>query len=324
MRAIALLSALVPACAAAQVGAPATGAASCIALADRDQRLNCYDKANRYIDADQPRMVSPLPAIRWQVRNDGRFDSYAGSDIGSKNGEVSVQHHDGENFINANVAVLAALAPINDAGFQPFASIRWLRSEAKAKRSDIREASFGLAIPLGDPFGPSGVGLFLTPRYITRTDIFGKTDSRLFAIHGNIILKSWTSAPEGDMGRNLFWFVPNVGLLHDHRKRPSSGWGDWSSGYAGIELSAQWNKITPRLQTTVKYQYFSDFSQPADTESREGDYLSASISYEFTDPDDASIRIRPAVFLTREVGLNPILSEDRFNATTLGFGLKIN
>jgi len=297
---------------------------SCIQIADRDLRLNCYDKANGYVNPGKAKQVAPLPAIRWQVRNDGRFDSYAGSDLGSKNGEVSVQHRDGQDYVLANVAVLAAFTPLNDQGFQPFASARWQRSETRTKRSDIRELSLGLAMPLGDPFGPHGVGLFLTPRYIYRTDIFGETDSHLLTVHGNIVKRSWTSAPEGDMKANLLAFVPNFGLIYDHRDRPGLDWGTWTSGYVGFEFSGQWNKITPRLQSTLKYQYFSDFSQPDGVAARSDDYVLASVSYEFTDPEDTSVKVRPAVFLSREVGLNPVLSADRFNLTTFGFGLKVN
>ncbi|ATE70778.1 hypothetical protein CNO08_05010 [Lysobacter capsici] len=256
----------------------------------------------------------------WKVRNDGRYDGYFGEGLGSKNAELAFQRSDGKDYVLANIAVQAIFRAINDSGFQPFASARWKRIDTKDKQSDIRDLSLGMDMPLGDP---RKLGLYLTPLYIHRTDIYGDTDSRLFTAHGNIVKASWVKLG-GDATRNNFSFIPYFGLIHERRKSEEGKWGEWNSGYIGFEWSAQWNRVTPRLQSTVKYQYFTDFSKPGGAHDRDSDYGVASISYEFTDPEDETITVRPSIFLTREVGLNPVLGADRINETTFGFGLKVN
>lgn len=295
----------------------------CHKITDHGSRLECYDRGTGYaenqgeVPASPP---SPIPPITWRVRNDGRYDGYFGEEIGSKNAELSFQRIDGKDFVQANIAVQAIFRPIGKTTLQPFSSARWQRVDSKKKKNDIRDFSVGLNIPLGDP---NKIGVFLTPTYLYRTDIHGETGGQIFTLNGSFVRKGWNRTGDSHVV-NYYSFIPSFGIIHEQRHSSEYRSGKWESAYFGFEWNAQWNLLTPRLQSTVRYQYFRDFSKPSEAEIRSGDYGAFSLSYEFTDPEDENVSVRPSIFIKREVGINPLLDADKFNQTTLGFGLKVN
>jgi hypothetical protein len=293
---------------------------ACLSLADNDERLACYDKENHFVMPGPSVTPAPLPTIRFQVRNDGRFDNWASADIGSDPAELVVEHRNGESFVQANIALLAAFPDIGDSGWQPFASFTWQRAADADERKDQRDSSLGIVGTLGNPFD-GGWGVLLTPRYIHRKDLFGETNADLATVHATFVRQKWASPQAGNNEVNQFTFFPFLGLIYEDRSVDD---GHWASAYGGFEFNGQWNRLTPRLQTTLAYQYFTDSAAPHGSDKRHEDYVLASISYEFTDPDDDTAKVRPSVFLTREVGLNPLRGEDRYNETRFGLGLSVD
>lgn len=296
----------------------------CLSIHDRDKRLKCYDQSLRYEAPEKPaaEQPQPVPGVKITIRDKADFNNFAGAELGSKPGQFNLQHIDGKDSSTVRLGAIAAFRAINDLGWQPFAALAWNRDTAAKTPKDNCDIALGITGPLWDAYD-YGWTLFPTLRAIRRVDTAGSGDATIFDANINIVKLSWVNSVPG-ADRNSYQFVPHVGLLHERRLTTGVTHGNWQSVYGGLTFSSQLNGFVPRLSSVVTYQRFSDQSVPGRNSSRHDEYAGVTFEYALTDPADKSIRFRPSLTLTREVGTDIKSGGAAVNKTTFGIGLRLN
>jgi hypothetical protein len=302
----------------------AVGQQECVKIADNDKRLDCYDRVLNYMAPITPaeEQPKPVPWIRFAVRDRGDFNNFAGADLGTKSGQFNLQRSEGRDSSNIRLGAIASFRAVNDLGWQPFAALAWNRDTGARTPIDARDFTAGITGPLWDPYGV-GWTMHATLRATRRVDVLGTGDGSTLGLNFNVVKLSWVdSVPSAT--KNSYQFVPHFGLLGQARRSGAGDDGNWRSAYAGLTLSAQLNRIMPRLSASATYRRFNDQTTPAGNARRHEPYGSLSFEYALTDPNNNQITIRPALTLTRETGTDLLYGGAALNRTMVGFSLKVN
>ena len=311
----------------------------CLPIDEDKGRLACFDEAMNRAPKQKAEARSPAAPImeasavetttpekkskvQLTLRQSGDFNNFGGADLVDKPAQFNVQRSDGKDATSAKAALIAAFRPINDLGWQPFASGAWNRDTAAAKPKDIRDLSVGVAGPLWDPL-PSGWTLYSTLRFTHRDDRYGTADSDGLALHTNVVILRWVSAIP-DPVKNSYSLVPQFGYLAENRNGGALDAGAWRSLYGGFQAAAQLNGWVPRLALSLDYQRFIDTSVPSGNDKRRVNHALLALTYALTDPDDKAITFRPYLSLSREVGTDVLGGGSPTNRTIFGLGLKYN
>lgn len=297
-----------------------TGATDeCLLIVDDAKRLACYDKALKRVKPEAPgTKVDAIPAIRYRVLQKGDYDNFAKADVTAKPATLDLQRKGGQDGSRVQLGLVAVGSAFNDAGWQAFGSLAWNRDATGevAKRKDLRDAGIGVTGTLlqTDDLEWS---LFSTVRYRHRQDLYGTKDGNAVGLHGNFVKLGWVDGKP-------FIFVPYAGLLLDKRNGGGATNGQWNSAYAGATLTVPLNNWVRGLSLSGSFERFHDFSTPNGQAKRSASWASPALSYEFTDPEDKTVKWRPSLGLSRQTGEDVRAGGGRENKTVLSFGLKYN
>ncbi|RUR67521.1 hypothetical protein EJP67_10690 [Variovorax guangxiensis] len=298
----------------------------CLKIHDSVRRLDCLDKVLQYKAPPPPPSPTSrpvLPFVRVHVRESGDFSNYGESTLGDDPALISAQRSGGNNATIAKVAAIASFRPVNDLGWQPFASTAWNRDTSGSTRKDTRSLGIGVMGPLWDPFEQGGWTLLPVLRATRRYDLYGTNDANTVSAHISVISLKWVNCvPSGP--NTCFSFIPHFGFISENRTSAGITRGSWRSAYAGFKATAQLNGVLPRLSSTLNYQRFADSTAPFNNVKRHAGYTRLSLDYALTDPADKSIAFRPSIFIRREVGSDILNGGDRVNKTVLGLGIQYN
>lgn len=290
----------------------------CISIENDTKRLACYDLITRAKSEAISKKVTPIPAISFRVFQKGDYDNFAKADVAAKPATFDLQRKDGQDGSRAQLGVIAVGSAFNDAGWQAFGSLAWNRDTAGdiAKRKDLRDAGVGVT---GTLLQSSDLewSIYTTLRYRHRQDLYGSKDGNAFGIQGNIVKLGWVDSKP-------FIFVPYAGILMDKMNGGGTTDGQWNSAYIGAMLTIPLFNWARGLSVSSTFERFHDYSAPNGQLKRSASSSLSSVTYEFTDPEDNTVRWRPSVSLTRQVGEDVRAGGSRENKTMLSFGLKYN
>lgn len=291
----------------------------CLSIADNEKRLACYDKAMKREKPEAPvTKIDAVPAIRFRVLQKGDYDNFAKADVAAKPATFDFQRKDGQDGSRVQLGVIAVGSAFNDAGWQPFGSLAWNRDATGdvTKRKDLRDAGIGVTGTLLQS-NDLEWSLHSTVRYRHRQDLYGTKDGNAIGIHGNVVKLGWADAKP-------FIFVPYVGILLDKRNGGGTTDGHWNSAYIGTTLTAPLSNWIRGLSISGTFERFHDYSTPNGQLKRSTSSASPSITYEFTDPEDKTVKLRPSISLSRQIGEDVRAGGSQENKTMLSFGLKYN
>lgn len=291
----------------------------CLSVGDDAKRLACYDKALKREKPEAPgTKVDAVPRISFRVLQKGDYDNFAKADVTAKPATFDLQRKDGQDGSRVQLGVIAVGSAFNDAGWQAFGSLAWNRDTTGdvTKRKDLRDAGVGVTGTLlqTDDLEWS---FYSTARYRHRQDLYGTKDGNAVGLHGSVVKLGWVD------GRPLI-FVPYVGLLLDKTNGGGATDGQWNSAYIGATLAVPLKNWIRGLSISGTFERFHDYSTPNGQSRRSASAASPSITYEFTDPDDKTVKWRPSVSLSRQTGEDVRASGIPENKTVFSFGLKYN
>ncbi len=269
--------------------------------------------------------------VRFVVRNDASPFPNPRAEFGPKGASVVYERDKGEEYVSGNFSVMAIFNrnrssedfdEDSNVEWQPFALGQWKRSENADKKSDVRVAGVGLALVVTPDNYQTGTGFNIWPTIYRRVDIYNDADSEVASVHVDVIRNRWYSRNLDSVTENVYTFKPFFGVMGENRSESGVADGIWTSGYVGLEMTSRLNTITPRLEASVRWQYFSDFRSPDGADERNEDFGSFGLSYQFSDPTDKTIRWRPSISITREIGVNPLVGPDTVAETKVALTIQ--
>lgn len=277
----------------------------CLSIQKDLLRLACFDsKLNRkpsdatglQLSEDQSK---PKPMISLLLRESGEFDNFAGAEISKKAGKLFLQRNDGQTSTVIKSAVLATFRPINDLGWQPFASISLDKDTTEKSPKDLRGLHVGITGPLWDAYKNGGT-LYTTLRVTQYKNISESEKSSNLVLHTNVIKNSWVNSPV-NATYNSYNIIPNFGFITENSTNSLVS-GRRTSGYIGIDASYDLTGLLPKLSISGSYRRFADLSNSIDTQKRNVNHSQISLNYALTDPKNEKLAFRPYLIFSHEVG----------------------
>lgn len=293
--------------------------AECFSIGDDTQRLACYDKKLEREKPDAPgKKIDAIPSISFRILQKGDYDNFAKADVTAKPATFDLQHKDGQDSTRIQLGVLAVGSAFNDAGWQAFGSLAWNRDTTgdTTKKKDLRDAGVGVTGTLLQSNNLEW-SLYSTARYRHRQDMYGTKDGNAVGLHGSIVKLGWADG-------NPLIFIPYFGLLLDKRNGGSTTDGQWNSAYIGATLTVPLNNWIRGLSISGAFERFHDYSTPNGQSKRSASSASPAVTYEFSNPDDKTVKWRPSVSLSRQTGEDVRAGSGQENKTMFSFGLKYN
>lgn len=292
-------------------------AQNCATISDDAERLQCYDRQAGRADSesndddeDEFVLLPQPPSFRVMVKGDSDPITTA-SDAEADPAEVSWARRDGENFVDANVAVVwqGALPGRFRETTSYFGSLLWSRSDTEEERSDRRKATVGLHyLSQFDSGVDNPWWMAVTTTGSAGHDIGKEQGSRAFKAEIDFGRKSWL------LGR--WQFIPTFGLRYDEIDPESGDGSAYSTGY--LIGRASWTPFEnhPQLKALATVGYVDDFDTDGDVVQRDGDFGALGLRYLLYRPAEEP-RWMPELRLVRAFGVNPLDPDAPSNETRL-------